>query len=156
MSEEALKTRIEHLERAFDEQSAENMYTRCYGVIGAVLTMLMFLPYTDNGRDNAWAVPRGSDTVEYAGTFSLMLLILLLFLVVCATVRPGKSPWLGWVIGGLALVVCVLNWIVTAHLRYPSATAYALIVVPFLVAILGTVHGLYRLRQSGSESVTNV
>jgi hypothetical protein len=75
-----------------------------------------------------------------------MALAVLLFLLVCGTVRPARSPWPGWLTAGFALVFGVVNWIIALNLRHPSFSEDVLIVVAFLAAILGTFHALSRKR----------
>jgi hypothetical protein len=85
------------------------------------------------------------------GTFGVMFLAPLLFLMLWATVRPGRSPLLGWLVAGLALVVGVLNWIVIANLCFPSSWAYGLTMVSLVVAIFAASYSLYWLRQAHGQ-----
>ncbi|GAB3907750.1 hypothetical protein ACFQ1S_24160 [Kibdelosporangium lantanae] len=144
-----LRDRVENLERAADENATDNVYARCYGILATALFLLSFLPYstTDDGwRDNAWEGPGGGHTGATLNTFAMLFLLPLLFTLLCATVRPGKSPWVGWVIGALALGVGVFTWALTLNLAYPSWATTALIVVSFVCAVTGFIHGTHRLR----------
>ncbi|RSM83155.1 hypothetical protein DMH04_23735 [Kibdelosporangium aridum] len=143
-----LQERIENLEREFDERTTAAAFARCYGVVTAVLTVLMVVPVTEPRRELViWSVSRGSSSIATWMTLVMLFLVPLLFLLACATIRPGRSPWLGWWIAGFSTVGFVFSIILLSQDDLSTAPAgYVLVVLLFLTVVLGCAHAIQRTR----------
>ncbi|SMD20752.1 hypothetical protein [Kibdelosporangium aridum] len=143
-----LQERIEYLERELDERTTASAFARCYGVVTAVLAVLMVVPVTEPKRELViWSVPSGSSSIATWMTLILLFLVPLLFLLACATIRPGRSPWLGWWIAGFSTIDFVFSLILLNQDGLSTAPAgYVLVALLFLTVVLACTHAVQRIR----------
>lgn len=138
---DSLKERVENLERAIDERSTDSVFARCYAVVTTLMIVLTFVPLARNEL-----IIWDADGPGYGPEWTLLFMVPLLFLLLCATVRPGKSPWIGWWTAGLAAVEAVTWWLTMDGLRYIKPAGYILLVLLLLTVLLGCVHAVHRTR----------
>jgi hypothetical protein len=120
---------------------------------------LTLLPYNldEYGwKDNAWEGPGGGHTGTTLNTFAMLFLVPQLFMLLAATIRPGMSPWVGWAIGVLALGVGAFTSALLLNFLRPTWSANAVIVVSFVTAVTGLVHGIHRHRIRARAILTDL
>jgi hypothetical protein len=145
---EDLRARVEDLERVTYERSADNVYARCYSLLAAVLLTLSFVPYAeDSYTHDLWDIGKGWNKAASLGSFALLFFVGEVALLLWATIRPGRSPMLGWLIGFGGLVLGVLGWILAVAVRYPAHSSTTLVVSCFAATVVGGLHGAHLLRR---------
>jgi hypothetical protein len=152
---EPLLTRIEDLERAIDDRATSTLFARCYAVLTTLLIVLTLIPVDDDDMI-VWHVRSAPSSVENLLTVFVLTLVPLLFLLLCLTVRPGRSPWPSSCVTVLACISLGLWLIIISNRRVDTDPAgYALMLDLLAIATLALTHAIHSTRPRFRSPQTN-